>query len=798
MLITADRFGAYSIGAKAERLFRMKRNGLPVPELFCVTPDVQAQEVNAYVRKHFSEGVLFAVRSSATAEDSAACSFAGQLDTFLFVPAEHLWEKICECRASAGSESIQRYLSINHISRNDFQLNVIVQVMVDADCSGVLFTANPQGILSETVITVGSGTGDHVVEDRVPVTTYYCDRSDNTYYAEVRGNAPKLSAELIADLLRTAADIRKMFSCECDIEYAVKDGKLYILQARPITTLHPDGHIILDSSNISESYPDISMPMTISFVRDIYSLVFSRCVRRITWNDGTAERLENVLSNMTDAANGRIYYRISSWYDVISMLPFSQKIIPVWQEMLGVSDKSVTRSAVSPKRGTKIRVMLSFIRLLLTNERKMKKLNRYFDHIYPQFRARIRQTDDPAELFAIYKELKAALADCWDLTLVNDMYAFIFTGLLKHSLAKKGCANPADTANQIICGSDSIESMKPVRMLGEICNVLREEQLFDAFTAISTDEEFTQFMQEHSRSAALIEQYIDEYGDRCACELKLESETYRTNPLLLTGTIEAFSAAPDIQASAQQEQLHGLAGLFAKKAYHGILLREKSRMSRGKIFGLIREIILKCGSDLSRRGQIKAPRDIFYLTFDELEKAVNGIGSRLQERIAVRRRQWDAFAAIPPHTRIVFDREVFDKQPADCIAETVSGEGTLICGTPCSSGITEGEIMHISGLSADTDASGKIILADITDPGWVFVISQARGVISKRGSLLSHTAIISRELKKPAVVGVGNACNHFQDGDYVRLNGIEGTVELLRRADGQCPQPFPLPGSMSA
>ena len=84
MLITADRFGAYSIGAKAERLFRMKRNGLPVPELFCVTPDVQAQEVNAYVRKHFSEGVLFAVRSSATAEDSAACSFAGQLDTFLF------------------------------------------------------------------------------------------------------------------------------------------------------------------------------------------------------------------------------------------------------------------------------------------------------------------------------------------------------------------------------------------------------------------------------------------------------------------------------------------------------------------------------------------------------------------------------------------------------------------------------------------------------------------------------------------------------------------------------------------
>ena len=110
------------------------------------------------------------------------------------------------------------------------------------------------------------------------------------------------------------------------------------------------------------------------------------------------------------------------------------------------------------------------------------------------------------------------------------------------------------------------------------------------------------------------------------------------------------------------------------------------------------------------------------------------------------------------------------------------GDDTLIYGTPCSSGIVEGEITHISSLSADTDASGKIILADVTDPGWVFVISQSLGIISKRGSLLSHTAIISRELKKPAVVGVGNACNHFHDGDIVRLNGIDGTVQLIRRA----------------
>ena len=781
MIVTAGNFRSYETGAKAGRLFRMLHSGLNVPALFCVMEDTQAEEVSAYVRQHFQEGTLFSVRSSAAAEDGAAFSFAGQLSTFLFVPAGQLWEKICQCRASAGGDAVNEYLRISGIRRADFKLNVIVQVMVHADYSGVIFTANPQGILNETVITAGAGTGDHVVEDRVPVTTYYCNRSDNNYYAEVSEGAPKLGSGMLTKLLKTADAIRMQFGCECDIEYAVRDGVLWILQARPITTLHSGGHIILDSSNISESYPGISLPMTVSFVKEVYRLVFTGCVRRITRNDGTAERMESVLANMTDAANGRIYYRISSWYDVIAMLPFSKRIIPVWQEMLGVSDQRVTRSAAAPARGTKLRVLYSFVQLMLTNERRMEKLNRDFDAMYPVFRARIRQTDDPAALFRIYAELRDTLAGCWDLTLVNDMYAFIFTGLLKSTLKAQGCAQPADTANQIICGSDAIESMKPVRLMGEICETLRAENLSDAFFGIGTAAEFAQFLSRPCRSAALLAQYIDDYGDRCACELKLESETYRTDPLLLIETLSAFSAAPTAQTSAARPKLHGLAKLFAKKAYRGILLRERSRMSRGKIFGMIREIVLKCGRNFSERGLIAQPRDIFYLTFAELEQAVCGAESSLRECIAVRRRQWDAFAAIPPYTRIVFDSSVFDKHPANCISETIFNENALIYGTPCSSGIVEGEITHITGLTADTDASGKIILADITDPGWVFVISQAIGIISKRGSLLSHTAIISRELKKPAVVGVGNACNHFHDGDYVRLNGIDGTVQLLRR-----------------
>ena len=778
MIVTAENYTQFCVGAKAERLFQMKQHGLNVPELFCVTDETKQEEVHEYVRRKFPEGTLFSVRSSASAEDSSSFSFAGQLDTFLFVPSDELPEKIRLCRASANSESVTEYLRISGIRRTDLHINVIVQVMVNADCSGVIFTANPQGILSEAVITVGYGTGDNVVEDRVAVNTYYCNRYDSSFYAELHDDAPKLGSDIITTLLKIAADVREQFGCECDIEYAVKNGEVFVLQTRPITTLRPDGHIILDSSNISESYPGISSPMTISLVKDVYSLVFSSCVRRITRNDGTAERLESVLANMTDSANGRIYYRISSWYDVITMLPFSRKIIPVWQEMLGISDKSVTRSSKFPSRMTKLRVMLSFIQLISANERNMKKLNRKFDDMYPEFSARIHQTDSPAELFGIYVELKNALGNCWDLTLVNDMYSFIFTGLLKHSLR---CKNPENTANQIICGSNSIESMKPVRLLTAIRKTLREEDSYEEFCSISTQEEFREFVSRPTRSAQLITEFIEEYGDRCSCELKLEAATYRTDPLLFVETVSTFADIKPPETAARPK-LHGLSKIYAKKAYNGILLREKSRMSRGKIFGLIREIILKCGSDLSKQGIIGHQKDVFYLTFSELEQAVNGKTSGLRELIASRKKQWKAFAAIPPYTRIVFDREVFDKHPADFVSDTIHSDDTLIYGTPCSSGIVEGEVAHISALSADTDASGKIILADVTDPGWVYVISQSLGIISKRGSLLSHTAIISRELRKPAVVGVGNACDHIHDGDHVRLNGIDGTVQVIQRA----------------
>ena len=104
-----------------------------------------------------------------------------------------------------------------------------------------------------------------------------------------------------------------------------------------------------------------------------------------------------------------------------------------------------------------------------------------------------------------------------------------------------------------------------------------------------------------------------------------------------------------------------------------------------------------------------------------------------------------------------------------------------IRGIPCSSGDAEGEVLVVDKLTSDLDSEGKIIVAKMTDPGWVFLLSRSAGIVSERGSLLSHTAIISRELKKPAVVGVKELFSTVRNGDRIHINGSTGIITIIEK-----------------
>ena len=272
-----------------------------------------------------------------------------------------------------------------------------------------------------------------------------------------------------------------------DIEFAIQNHHIYFLQARPVTSIDRTAPaIILDNSNIVESYPGITLPLTQSFIRDAYYQVFKSLLLHLTGEPETVEQIDGNLQHMVDMANGRVYYRISNWYDVLLLLPFSSRLIPIWQEMMGVRDKKVSsaHSAGNPagnpngnsgkqgriRRKTRLKVAYSFIRFLLTCPREMEKLDLYFQEIIQRFEALETDAEDNRILLKHYHTLKEMTVKRWDITLVNDMYGFLFTGLLKSRLKARHVPDYELAANRAISGVQKLESMRPIEQLQKLAH----------------------------------------------------------------------------------------------------------------------------------------------------------------------------------------------------------------------------------------------------------------------------------------------------------------------------------------
>lgn len=755
-------------GTKIDNLIKLRDNGFNVP-LFTIVPyeDAIKADMNIVLP---SDGNLFSVRSSANVEDGESTSFAGQFDTYLNVEARDVPSRVKDIADSRNSDNVKAYCAKSGTDINDIKVNVIVQDMIDSDISGVLFTSNPQGILNESVITVGRGLGEGVVSSRVDTTSYFYNLTDRIFYYEGRENL--LEPSKIEELITLSENMKEVFGEFLDIEFAIKDDVIYFLQVRPITTLRTDNPLIMDNSNIVESYPGISLPLTTSFVDLVYSGVFRGVSSRVLKNDKELSKHEDVFLNMTGHVNGRVYYKISNWYTVIKFLPMSKKIIPVWQEMMGVRNKSYNDDDVNIGFFARTATYFNSVYELLSVPKNMRKLNEKFIRIYDEFNAKFDKTLAPSELVALFNNVKLQLFDCWDVTLLNDLYSFIFTGLLKSRMKKKYGKDDKEI-NEYISGISDIESMKPVKEM--ISLALRKDEL--------SAEDFAEAKSE----------YIRKYGDRNLEELKIESRTFRSNPELLDRRIEEYRK--DLmrlketwnnfaKEKTTEDKYDALTRYYVKKSSLGIYNREISRLNRSRIYGLVRLLADALGEKYQAQGLISESYDIYYLTIDE----VLGLAEKPQNMMAVileRKEQYELYRELPPYSRIIFADGEFNKSHVSVNSYRKKFSDDEMFGVPCSGGIAEGEALVITDVSNTGDVKDKILITKMTDPGWVFLLTQAKGVISEKGSLLSHTAIISREIGIPSIVGVKNLMDTIQTGDILRMNGDNGKIEIVRRNEAK-------------
>jgi len=839
--LTDEGLGLSEIGGKGQSLARLASAGLPVPNGFHVTtaayndfvvrhhledsieaqlatieesadevPDDVASTIAALFTDHeiqpeIATGVLqayhklgsraVAVRSSATAEDLPDASFAGQQESFLNVSGnDQLLDAVRRCWASLWTARAITYRRRHHIPADEVSLAVVVQLIVAADASGIVFTADPV-TGDDTLIEINAawGLGEAVVGGQVTPDTITVDRAsgrimltlinvktimtgladDGTVTLPVpkdRQATPALTESQAARLADLAIMVEDLFKDPMDIEWCREGDQLYILQARPITTaLHPDpwndsrsGDFLWTNTNVGEAIPDVMTPATWSMVQ-----VF------LTDAMATASIPPYVGYGRI---GGRIYLNLSVLMTLSAAVGVSEKRYrSLTEEVFGRLPDDLEIPPVRVHRLDVIRAVLPMgLHVLGEARRDVKVLDAYLA-AHParcdRRRAEIAAVASPVELADLWVDLLNPEFHrvSWMLSAAtrSSGASFITTRKRLQRLVGDAAANALTAGLGAQAGQ--LASLGLLDGLEQLAAGETDRDTFNRRYGHRGPHEFEISLPRPGEDPDWIDRQLTEraesttsYRDLLRAQEQRRSEAWAE-----------LEARHPVQAQILHHQLHGWAKISRD--------RERARSEVIRYFWVLRAYALRAG-ELTGMGD-----DIFFLDKAEIIRVLQG-ETFSPKLIKQRRTAYQAYSVMPPYPALIrgtFNPYVWAADPkrrSDLFVECGRDEADVaVRGFPGSAGVVEASVRVISD-AADGAVlqSGEVLVTTITNVGWTPLFPRAAAVITDVGAPLSHAAIVARELGIPAVVGCGNATMRLRTGDLVRVDGTAGTVEVLR------------------
>lgn len=850
-------------GNKASNLARLKAAGFTVPTFVTIVPsafrrdttwqDPLLEEELKIAHERFKVGTtLLAVRSSAIDEDGAKTSFAGQLDTFLNVSSEWVITAARSVWLSGTTDRLQAYCDGMGIEKKSDGPAIIVQKMVDAKVAGVAFSADPMsGERNTVVINAVGGLADKLVSGEVSGELLYVINGQTIKRRAGFANESEISDEIALEIAHIARKIELLFGCPQDIEWAHDGNQLFILQARPITTLPEqetklEGNLrIWDNSNISESYQGVTTPLTFSFAAKAYEHVYIQFCRLMGVSNERIHANSQIFPRMLGFIRGRIYYNLVNWYKLLALLPGFQVNRPFMEQMMGVKEElpaEVIEQVIEDNKVSTGRAYLNFANSLCAMTVRFAKLQKEISNFQNHFNATLSEVPNDLsqlntdQLAKLYRSLEAKLLSSWDAPLVNDFFAMVFFGLL-NSLSQKWMP-PSFSRHELLVNAGGIISAEPAKLIVRMADIARDDLELQQALATGSMFQIEILMKHNERFETAFRNYLDKFGDRCFNELKLESPTLNDNSLPLLRNIGALASVPKKTRTANLQEpsptystsqiaklpflKRAIFNFVTNQAVERIRWRENLRFERTRLFGLVRRIFLQFGKQLEQQGVLKDKNDIFYLEVEEVLSFVEGKGTtaNIAALAELRRKEFLQFQnELPPPNRIV-TRSAVIEAAVETVVET-AGEtavetnvetnvGAMPCiarsqpsgtsskssvtvressdavksdytlsGLGCSPGTVRGHVRVVRDPSIAKPLKDEILIAERTDPGWIVLFTQAKGIIVEYGSLLSHTAIVSRELGIPAIVSAAGVMNWLKDGDLIEFDGRTGSITKL-------------------
>jgi pyruvate,water dikinase len=812
------------VGGKGLSLGRMSAAGLPVPPGFCITTAayrrLHGQSItsdNALVEQIRTVyrrlgGGLVAVRSSATAEDGAVTSFAGQQETILGVQGE---EEVCSavgrCWASLQSDRAVAYRRHQGVGEDELAMAVVVQRLVNAEVAGVLFTRDPLDAEGRRMLVEASwGLGEGVVSGKVTPDRFHLDRATGRVVeqqvatktvqvtpegtrevpAEKRAQ-PSLDEAQLAELAELGRRVEDFYGGPRDIEWAWAEGRFWLLQARPITAAGaaereqvrreeiaalaakaaPRG-TVWSRFNIPEGMPEPT-PMTWALVRHLLS---GRGGCGLMYRDLGYPVREDVES-VYDLVAGRVYcnlsreaLRQSDWLP----LDFS------FAALKADPSKALAPQPVrDPSQAGALFWLVLPLRLPFIISGMVRRLvrlgnlsNTFADHfrqqIVPAFSAEVARAaaedwsnlDTPALLERFYTWCKRTLDD-----------------FARDSLKATALATVARTGlESVLQRRLGVERTRLA--LGELSMGVRPDPDADLPGAVRD------WMEGRLDQAA----FLECFGHRGNQDMELSQPRWAEDPgTLKRQVLRPRESKTSVQMSGDRwEQIVAEAKLSAlehaavepqvRALQTYLSLRETAKHHFMRGYTLIRRVLV----ELDRRHRLHG--GIFYLTPEELPALVQG--QDLTKVIAQRRRRRTVALSLElPAVIFSDDLEAIGRPQAIEAADQ-------LCGVPLSAGVAEAPALVLTEpRTDDLPAEPYILVCPSTDPAWVPLFVQARGLVMEIGGVLSHGAIVAREYGLPAVAGLPGVQRRLRTGQRLRVDGGKGTVSVM--AD----QPAASPGA---
>ena len=839
-----------TVGGKAEGLFRLRRLGLPVPGFVVIPAEVfdaalaglgtdeagltaRQQALARFELPAATQAALgrvlavwgaagVAVRSSVADEDGAKAAFPGLMDSLLGLHTlAEVLAAVARCAASAYSARALAYRRQKGLALTA-RPAVIVQRQVAATAAGVLFSTFPE-YPQEMAIHAVWGLGEGLVGGALEPDEFYFDKASRREIhrkiarkteqvqplagtapglvpvPENQQSKPSLSAKILTELRQAGAFLEFSLGQPQDVEFVVESEHLWLVQTRSITQPIPEV-VVYDNANIQESYCGVTTPLTFSFAQRAYATVYRQTMHTLGLPAATIAAHEPVVTQLLGLVQGRIYYNINNWYRGLQLLPSFRQNKADMERMMGLDEPvdfvRSTAKTLPEKLRLLPRLALNMTRLLAafaSLPRRVQAFQEQFEQQYQRFYHLPLNTLSAAELLAEKARLDAALLDQWTTPIINDFRVMMLNGDVARRLRQTGVADPDEFLSRYFAAATAeLASARPAHAMQALAREVRAHypQLLPLLRELPPD--LLHQIQESAPDLHLvIGEYIAQYGDRSIGELKLETETMRTDEILFYRYLSNYlgqetpaagaagtsrlheEAAAELQSLLRRRPWwRRLGGVWRslRQLQAALARREELRLDRTHLFGMYRALYRELGQRLAAAGQLPTALDVFYLTETEIRQAAENPARPDQSALVAARQQ--EFAICRRHP--VPGRVTLPGRPGNP-PETDSTD-TQLRGTGCYPGRVSGEVVVITEAGDSLAVAGRIVVAPRTDPGWAALFPTCRGVLIERGSALSHSVILLRELGIPTIINIPGLCQRLRSGQHLAMDGASGEI----------------------